>query len=100
MVGIEEQETNLLFTAQEEISLPALLPPSSSRCAPMKYFGTLFASCRASPRTHGVHYVVPTFFTACLEKSQEPITPIEPADPPGGASCSELISEMEWEEEP
>ena len=40
------------------------------------------------------------FFTACLDKSQEPITPIEPVDPPGGASCSETISEMEWEEEP
>ena len=40
------------------------------------------------------------FFTACLEKPQEPINPIEPVDPPGGASCSELISEMEWEEEP
>ena len=43
------------------------------------------------------------FFTACLEKSQEPTPPIEPVDPPvvdGGASCSELISEMEWEEEP
>ena len=37
------------------------------------------------------------FFTACLEKPQEPT---EPIDPPGGASCSELISEMEWEEEP
>ena len=40
------------------------------------------------------------FFTACLEKPQEPINPIEPVDPPGGASCSETISEMEWEEEP
>jgi len=43
------------------------------------------------------------FFTACLEKPQEPINPIEPVDPSGvdgGASCSELISEMEWEEEP
>ena len=43
------------------------------------------------------------FFTACLEKPQEPTEPIEPVDPPvvdGGASCSELVSEMEWEEEP
>ena len=42
------------------------------------------------------------FFTACLDKSQDPINPIEPVDPPiviGGASCSETISEMEWEEE-
>lgn len=41
------------------------------------------------------------FFTACLEKPQEPINPTEPANPvDGGSSCSELISEMEWEEEP
>ena len=39
------------------------------------------------------------FFTACLEKPQDPN---EPIDPPvdGGSSCSELISDMEWEEEP
>ena len=42
------------------------------------------------------------FFTACLEKPQDPINPIEPVDPTvvDGGSCSELISDMEWEEEP
>ena len=39
------------------------------------------------------------FFTACLEKPQDPI---EPVIPPVNESstCSEIISEMEWEEEP
>ena len=40
------------------------------------------------------------FFTACLEKPQDPNEPINPPVGDGGSSCSEIISEMEWEEEP
>ena len=39
------------------------------------------------------------FFTACLEKPQDPVEPITPPVHED-SSCAETISEMEWEEEP
>lgn len=40
------------------------------------------------------------FFTACLEKPQEITNPIDTPVVVGGSTCSEIISEIEWEEEP